>query len=84
MNEARRLSAWLRANAKHMKFEDERTEMIRAAKMLDFLEDDRLASLDALVLATKTLAEVKGLISELPKQEALGSYPRITLPALRS
>jgi hypothetical protein len=82
MNEAYRLAAWLKANAKHMKFEGERLEMIKAAQMLRMLEDDRIASLEALYKAQQTLSEVRGLINELPKQEALGDSPRISVPTL--
>ena len=84
MNEAYRLAAWLRANAKHMKYSEERTEMIKAARMLTSLEDDRIQSLEALLKAKKTLTELKGLIYELPKQEAPGDRPRLSLPAVRS
>lgn len=84
MNEAFRLAAWLRANAKHMQYEEERAEMMKAARLLRILEDDRIASLTALQQASKTLAEVRGLINELPKQEAPGSRTRLSLPAMRS
>ena len=84
MNEAYRLAAWLRANAKHMQYSDEQAEMVKAARMLTALEDDRIKSIAALQQASKTLAEVRGLINELPKQEAFGSSPRLALPAVRS
>ena len=82
MNEAYRLAAWLKANSKHMKFSDERVEMIKAAQMLRMLEDDRVASLEALYKARQTLSEVRGMINELPKQEALGDSPRVSMSAL--
>ena len=84
MNEAYRIAAWLRANAKHMQYDEERREMMKAARMLTALEDDRIASLKALQQASKTLAEVRGLINELPKQKAPGDSPRLSLPAMRS
>ena len=84
MNEAYRLAAWLRANAKHMKYDDERSQMIKAARLLTELEDDRIQSLESLLKAKKTLTELKGLIYELPKQEAPGDRPRLSLPAVRS
>ncbi len=82
MNEAYRLAVWLKANAKHMKFEEERIEMLKAAQMLQMLEDDRIASLETLYKAHQTLSEVRGLINELPKQEALGDSPRVSMPTL--
>jgi len=82
MNEAHRLAAWLKANAKHMKFDDERLEMIKASQMLRMLEDDRIASLEALYKARQTLSEVRGMINELPKQEAFGSSPGVSMSTL--
>ena len=84
MNEAYRLAAWLRANAKHMKYSEERAEMIKAARMLTALEDDRIQVLKHLSKTQDTLAQLKGLINELPKQEAPGGRPRLSLPAVRS
>lgn len=73
MNEALRLSAWLRANAKHMKYEEERVQMIKAAKMLQFLDAEIHNNLNSLQRARDLLVSMREMIekaNELQKQEA--------------
>jgi len=87
MNEALRLAAWLDANAKHMKYDDEQIQMRRAAKELRSLEKEIRANLDALHGAREMLAEMKKMLLEvadgkLPEQTTAGGSKRISVPVL--
>lgn len=82
MNEAIRLAAWLEANAKHMKYEEEQIQMIKAARELRTLNREIQSNLEALNKAKTMLQEIKGLAYELSKQEAPGGGKRIALPGL--
>lgn len=85
MNEALRLAAWLDANAKHMKYDEERIQMHKAAKMIRGLEKEVQSDLEALQKAHEMLAEMKHFIQEaagVQKQEASGSGKGVTLPVL--
>lgn len=82
MNEAVRLAAWLEANAKHMKYEEEQIQMIKAARELRTLNREIQSNLEALNKAKTMLQEIKGLAYELSKQETPGGGKRIALPGL--
>ena len=82
MNEAVRLAAWLDANAKHMKYEDEQVQMRKAARELRNLNREIQSNLEALQKAKTMLQEIKGLAYELSKQEAPGGGQRLSLPGL--
>jgi hypothetical protein len=82
MNENLRLSTWLRANAKHMKFEEERLEMIRAARALVKLDQEVSANLKALESAHEIMKEMRGMLEDVSKQEAVGAGPRFSMPKL--
>ena len=82
MNEAVRLAAWLDANAKHMKYEDEQVQMRKAARELRNLNREIQSNLEALQKAKTMLQEIKGLAYELSKQEAPGGGQRLPLPGL--
>ena len=82
MNEAKRLAAWLDANAKHMKYEEEAIQMRKAARLIRSMERDIEANIDALEKAHEMLQEIKGFIHELSEQETAGGRKRISLPVL--
>ena len=85
MNESLRLAAWLDANAKHMKYEDERVQMHRAAKVIRALEQEIHSNLDALQKAHEILAEMKSFVEEaagVQKQKAFRETPRFTVSSL--
>lgn len=82
MNEAIRLAAWLDANAKHMKYEEEAIQMRKAARELRNLNREIQSNLEALNKAKTMLQEIKGLAYELSKQETPGGGKRIALPGL--
>lgn len=70
MNGTLRLAAWLEANAKHMKFEDERIQMCRAARELRSLDREIKSNLDALQEAHEALALArKKLNGDISEQE---------------
>lgn len=87
MNQTLRLAAWLEANAKHMKFQDEHTQMIRAARELRTLDKEIKSNLDALQSAREMLAEMKKMLLEaadgkLQEQEIIRSSQRLSLPVV--
>ena len=85
LDEALRLAAWLQANAKHMKYEDERVQMIKAARMLRFLDSEINNNLESLCKARTMLAEMKEMLEKvygLPKQEAPGSGKGVSMSSL--
>lgn len=85
MNESLRIAAWLDANAKHMKYEEERVQMHKAARMIRILENEINSNLDALQKAHDILGEMKAFIQEaagVPKQEAIREAQRFTMPSL--
>jgi predicted nucleic acid-binding Zn-ribbon protein len=82
MNEALRLAAWLDANAKHMKYEEEQIQMRKAARELRSLDREIKSNLDALQSAHEMLAEMRKMLEDVSKQEAVGSGPRIPMPGL--
>jgi len=82
MNEAARLAAWLDANAKHMKYEDEQIQMRKAARELRSLDREIKSNLDALQSAHEMLAEMRKMLEDVSKQEAVRGGPRIPMPGL--
>lgn len=84
MNEPMRLAAWLAANAKHMKYEEERVEMLKAARMMRILCREIDSNLDALRKAHEMLKEVRGFANELSKQEAARDRAPLPVPVVRS
>ena len=85
MNESMRVAAWLDANAKHMKYEEERTQMHKAARIIRVLEKEIQSNLDALQKAHEILAEMKGFVEEaagVQKQKVVRETPRITMSSL--
>jgi hypothetical protein len=88
MNQTLRLAAWLEANAKHMKFQDEHVQMIRAARELRNLDREISSNLQALQGAHEILAEMKKMLLEvadgkLSEQEIIRSGQRLSMPVVR-
>lgn len=85
MNESLRVAAWLDANAKHMKYDDERVQMHKAAKIIRILEREIESNLDALQTAHEMLAEMKSFIQEaagVQEQKAVREATRLSMPSL--
>lgn len=84
MNQTLRLAAWLEANAKHMKFQDEHVQMIRAARELRNLDREISSNLQALQGAHEMLAEMKKMLIEVADidQEVTRNGKKVLLPAL--
>lgn len=85
MNESLRLAAWLDANAKHMKYEEEAVQMRKAARMMRHLEREIESNLDALQSAHEMLAEMRKMLEEVAgvsKQETVGEAKRLPVPGL--
>lgn len=85
MNEPLRIAAWLDANAKHMKYEEERIQMHKAARIIRTLEKEVQSDLEALQKAHEMLSEMKSFIQEaadVSKQEAVREAPRVTMSSL--
>jgi len=84
MNQTLRLAAWLEANAKHMNFQDEHVQMIRAAKELRNLDREISSNLKALQGAHEMLAEMKKMLIEVTDidQEVTRNGKKVLLPAL--
>lgn len=59
LDSAKRLAAWLDANAKHMKYEEEAVQMRKAAQMLRFLDNEVSNNLESLAKAHEMLREIK-------------------------
>lgn len=71
MNEARRLAAWLDANAKHLPM-DEAAQMHKAANHLRFMNDQLAAQKDLIKTADGLIVDMRRMleaVGELPKQE---------------
>jgi len=84
MNQTLRLAAWLEANAKHMNFQDEHVQMIRAAKELRNLDREISSNLKALQGAHEMLAEMKKMLIEFTDidQEVTRNGKKVLLPTL--
>jgi len=84
MNQTLRLAAWLEANAKHMNFQDEHVQMIRAAKELRNLDREISSNLKALQGAHEMLAEMKKMLIEVTDidQEVTRNGKKVLLPTL--
>lgn len=67
MSEALRLAAWLTAHAKFMKYEEERIEMMKAARMLRSFENEINSNLEALRKARDLLSEMRKMIEDVSK-----------------
>lgn len=85
MNESLRLAAWLDANAKHMRYEEEMIQMKKAARVMRHLEREISSNIDALQSAHEMLAEMRKMIEEaggVPKQETIGAAQRVPMSGL--
>ena len=87
MNQTLKLAAWLEANAKHMEYQDEHVQMMRAAKELRTLDREIKSNLDALQGARDMLSEMKKMLLEaadgkLQEQEIIRSGQRLSLPVV--
>lgn len=84
MNQTLKLAAWLEANAKHMEYQDEHVQMMRAAKELRTLDQEIKSNLDALQGAREMLAEMKKMLIEVADidQEVTRNGKKVLLPAL--
>ena len=85
MNESLRSAAWLDANAKHMKYEEERIQMHNAARIIRVLEREIQSNLDALQKAHEILSEMRDFVEEaagVQKQKVVRETPRITMSSL--
>lgn len=82
MNNALRLAAWLDANSKHMRYEEEAIQMRKAAKELRSLDKEIKSNLDALQSAREMLAEMRKMIEDVQKQETAGIGQGVPMPVL--
>ena len=85
MNESLRLATWLTANAKHMRYQPESEQMIKAARQLRSLDSEIDSNIKALEQARKMLAEMRAMLEEVsgvPEQEVVRALTRVTVPVL--
>jgi hypothetical protein len=85
MNESLRLAAWLSANAKHMRYQPESEQMIKAARQLRILDVEINSNIKALEQAQKMLAEMRAMLEEVsgvPEQEIIRALARIPVSGL--
>jgi aspartate-semialdehyde dehydrogenase len=80
MNDSLRLAAWLSANAKHMRYEQESAQMKLAARQLRVLDAEINSNIKALKEAQKMLAEMRAMLEEVsgvPEQEVARTITRV-------
>lgn len=87
MNQTLMLAAWLDANAKHMKYEQESVQMRKAAKELRLLDQEVKECLDSLKEAYEMLSDIRKALEKanddkLSQQEATGNSERVSVPML--
>ena len=85
MNESLRLAAWLSANAKHMRYQPESDQMMKAARQLRILDAEINSNIKALGQAQKMLAEMRAMLEEVsgvPEQEIVRALARIPVSGL--
>ena len=70
MNESLRLAAWLSANAKHMRYQPESEQMVKASRQLHILDAEIYSNIKTLEKAQKMLVEMRAMIEEAQKMVA--------------
>jgi hypothetical protein len=70
MNESLRLAAWLSANAKHMRYQQESDHMMKASRQLRMLDSEIYSNIKTLEKAQKILIEMRAMLEEGQKMVA--------------